>query len=235
MHQRQRAGVQARQPANGPAHAGVQTGIVEHVFGHDGRAHDIGMGQGAIVAKLGEQIAAQQRTRSFLVEKASFPAMRNMGRIEIADAPALAQVDRLPIFQNAGRAIGHVVQRHVAGRLTVGNLGLGGDGQPVIHRTAFVRLVVTEGDPTQLLRRDQPADGFAHQRKHPPGAGVKQQGLVSQDEKLVEGEPGRGRDFRNVSGEAKDTLGDFVDLGLHDITLSTERPVSNVQSLTGCG
>ena len=47
---------------------------------------------------------------------------------------------------------------------------------------------------------------------------MKHQRLVAKDEKLIEGEAGRGRDVGNEGRQAVDAVGDLSDLGLHDIS-----------------
>jgi hypothetical protein len=43
--------------------------------------------------------------------------------------------------------------------------GVRRDREPLVHRAAFVGLVVAEGDPAQPLGRDQPADRRADERE----------------------------------------------------------------------
>ena len=147
---------------------------------------------------------------------AGVPAVRDMRRVEVAD-PLAAEVDHLAVLQHARRAVGHVVERHHAAGLPVRHLRLRRDREPLVHRAALVGLVVAEGDPAQPFGRDEPADGLADEREHPPQAGVEQQRLVPEDEELVEGEAGGRRDLRHEGREPVDAVGDLVDPGFHDV------------------
>ena len=74
MHERQGARRELRQLPDGPAHARVETGIVEHVLGRDGWPDNVALGQRCIIAELGEQVAAQQRSGNLFVPNAGFPS-----------------------------------------------------------------------------------------------------------------------------------------------------------------
>src|SRR5579872_1226641 len=54
-----------------------------------------------------------------------------------------------------------------------------------------------------------------HKRKHPVQTGVKQQRLIAQDEKLIEGEAGRRGNLRDECREPVDAWCDFGDLRFH--------------------
>ena len=88
------------------------------------------------------------------IQHAGVPAVRRMRRVDVAHALAAAEVDHLAVGEHARRAVGHVVERHQAAGLAVRDLRLRRDRQPLVHRAAFVGLVVAEGDPAQPLGRD---------------------------------------------------------------------------------
>src|SRR5215510_11210042 len=82
------------------------------------------------------------------------------------------------------------------------------DREPVVQRAAFVDLEMTPANPPQRGRVDDPGDGIANLGKHLSHAGVKQQRFLVTDEKVVELQI----ELRDVDGDAKQVLGDFVDL-----------------------
>jgi hypothetical protein len=142
--------------------------------------------------------------------------VRDVRRVEVANALAIAEGDGLAVEEHARRTRRHVVQRHHASRGAMRHLGARRHGEPVVHRAALVRLVVAERDPAQPLRVDQPRESLTHQREHVAVAGMKEQRLVAKDDELVESEAGRGCDLRHKGREPVDAVGDFADAGFHD-------------------
>ena len=102
-----------------------------------------------------------------------------MRRIDIAHPLAAAEVDDLAVREHARSAICHVVERDHAAGLTMRRLRVWRDRQPLVHRAAFVGLIVAKGDPAQAPGLDQAAHGVAVEREHLPQAGVKHQRLVA--------------------------------------------------------
>ena len=90
-------------------------------------------------------------------------------------------------------------------------------GQPFVHGAAFVGLEMAEGDPAQLLRRQDARQCLAVEREHLAQAGVEHQRLVAHDEELVEGEAGRRRDVGHKGGKTEDAVRDFRNPGFHDV------------------
>ena len=74
---------------------------------------------------------------------------------------------------------------------------LGREREPFVHRAAFIGLDVTESDPAQPLRVDDFGNRGGHRREQWSLAGVKEQGLIGIDEKLVESESDRFGDSRD--------------------------------------
>jgi hypothetical protein len=64
----------------------------------------------------------------------------------------------------------------------------------------FVALEMAEADVAYPRGVDDLRDGFLYLGKHPPEAGVKQQGLVVADEEMVELQV----DLRRIDGDPKD-------------------------------
>jgi hypothetical protein len=186
MHERQLPRCEIRKPANCRAHAGVQTGIFEQVFGGDRGTDDVALRQGRSVAELGEQVAAQQRPGRFFIDDARFPAMGNVRRVEVANPLAVAELDRLAVLQNPRCAVGHVIQRYQTSGLSVGYLGLRRDCQPLVHRATFIGFEVTISNPAQTFRGDNALQRIEVQREHLAQAGVKHDRLVCEHKELIE-------------------------------------------------
>jgi hypothetical protein len=60
-----------------------------------------------------------------------------------------------------------------------------------VHRTAFVGFQVSKGDPAESLERNDTGNRLRHQREHASRASVKEERIVSIDEKLIEREAAR--------------------------------------------
>jgi len=85
----------------------------------------------------------------------------------------------------------------------------------LVGGAALVALEVGQGDVAQALERQHPGDRLAHQREEAPQPRVVQQGLLVNDQELVEGEPS-GDDGRGYGGaDAVDPVVDLVDACLH--------------------
>ena len=63
---------------------------------------------------------------------------------------------------------------------------MGRSRQPLVERTALVRLKMAKADVAQLGSIDEPCDGLADLCMHSPQPGVKKQGLVVFHQKMVE-------------------------------------------------
>lgn len=92
--------------------------------------------------------------------------------------------------------------------------------EEVVHGPALVGLVVTEGDPAQLVERRHRRHGLAHEREHRARSGVEQQGfLLAAHDELVEREA-RRPDVGHEGGEAENAVADLVDASVHGDSLS---------------
>lgn len=80
----------------------------------------------------------------------------------------------------------------------------------LVERAAFVGLHVRKGKVAESFDRHHVRHGLAHQREHPAGTGVEQQGLVIEDQMLVEREPHAALELRRV--DAVDPVGNLVDV-----------------------
>jgi hypothetical protein len=62
----------------------------------------------------------------------------------------VTEIDDLTVGQPARQPIRHIVDRDKAADLTVRHLRMRRGSEEEVHRPAFVRLDMTEGDPAQL-------------------------------------------------------------------------------------
>jgi hypothetical protein len=161
-----------------------------------------------------EEIAAEKRGGRLLVEHLRLPAMGYVRRRNQPDPPA-SQIQDLAVVQDMRRAVGEVVDRDVAAETAVDHPRLRSRRQPLVHRSAFVGLDVAEADPPQALDRHQPGQGARDQGKQGPGAAVEEQGLVGEDQELIEAEAIGRRDLGYMGRQAEDAVADLVDPGLH--------------------
>jgi hypothetical protein len=76
---------------------------------------------------------------------------------------------------------------------------------------------MAERDPAQALDLDDLGDRLAVERKHLMQAGVEQQRLLAAHKEGVEGKAGRRRDLRHIGREPENAVGDFSDLGFHNV------------------
>jgi hypothetical protein len=147
-----------------------------------------------------------------------------VGRVDVAHGLA-AEVDPLAVREPAGRPVGEVADADVDRDRSVRDLGVRACLEPQVHRAAFVRLDMAEADPAQPLGRDEPGDLAEHRGEQPAVAGVEEQGLVAEQQILVEREAGRGRDLRDIGGNPEDSVGDLVHPGGHGpVPFNSSRP-----------
>src|SRR5258708_23821304 len=83
----------------------------------------------------------------------------------------------------------------------------------MVHRSALVGIDMAEGDPAQLVHRDEAPNRVRYERKQRSQAGLEEQRLLIEDEELVEHEIG----VCVVCGQAVDIGGDLGDVSLHDV------------------
>jgi hypothetical protein len=89
-----------------------------------------------------------------------------------------------------------------------------------VHRATLIGLVMSEGDPSQLLWRKYPREGSTHLREHTPLSGVEEERFIPEHQELVEGEAGRWSDGGFKGRDPVNAVGDLIDAGLHDASLS---------------
>ena len=184
------------------------------IFGLDGRADDVGLGQRWSVAQVSEQIAAQQRpgrlsSNSTLASQACGTWGVSMWRTRLAPSSMTS-----PSAKGRGGRSAISLIETMQPSPPWATCGVRRGGQELVHGAALVGLDVTERDPAQPLDRHDPLDGFADAGKHRAVAGVEQQRLVVVDQELVEGEPVRA-DLGHERRQPVDIRCDLVDFGGH--------------------
>jgi hypothetical protein len=65
------------------------------------------------------------------------------------------------------------------------------------------------------FRRHHGRHCVAHRREEPSGPGVEEEGLVGEEQELVERDPS-GRPLRHEGRDADDVVGDGIDVGFHE-------------------
>ena len=182
-----------------------------------------------MLAHLGEQVTAQQRSRRLLVEDPGLPGVGHVGCGEVAEALP-AEVEHVAVGEGPRRPVGEVVHRHHAAEGAEGHLGSGCGRQPLVQAAALVGLDVTEADPAQAIEGDHRGHRLGHQGEQRPHAGVEQEGLVPVHEDLVERHARVGHERR----DPVDVVGDLVDGGLHAGLLGVGTGVTRHRSVR-CG
>src|SRR6266511_1874312 len=76
-----------------------------------------------VSAEMGEQVPAEKCVRRLLKYNARIPAVRNVWRVDVAEALA-ADIDNFSIREHARRAISHIRDRNTATNHAVRKLGL---------------------------------------------------------------------------------------------------------------
>ncbi len=85
-----------------------------------------------------------------------------------------------PFSEDARRPVGHVVERDVATGLAMGDPGLRGDRQPLVHGAALIGLVSGRRRSSAAFRGQKARHRRATCGNIVPVAGVEQQRLVGQ-------------------------------------------------------
>ena len=116
--------------------------------------------------------------------------MRNVRRIDVPNALA-ADIDDLAVGEPAGRSITQIIERNQTTECTMRDLGARRRDEKLVHRPAFVRLHVSESDPSDSLERNDAGYRLGHQRKHAPRTGMKEKRLVRVNQELIERETTR--------------------------------------------
>src|SRR5215470_4121379 len=125
--------------------------------------------------------------------------MRSVRRVDETDTLSAAEIDDFSVRQYPRRSIREIVERYQAAGLTVRGRRLRCDREPFIHRAALVGLEMAECDPTQAFGRHDAAQCAAIDSKHFSQTGVEHQRLVAENEELIEGKAGGGRNVRHIA------------------------------------
>src|SRR6185312_16558532 len=120
--------------------------------------NDIIARHGRPVAAMREKIAAKERGAGFFEKQPRIPAMRQMRRVEMANALA-AEIEGLVIAQRA-QAIGQIADPDPAANRPMHDGGAGRRLEPIRERAAFIGLDMAEAYPAQLSDGENPRDGF---------------------------------------------------------------------------
>ena len=122
--------------------------------------------------------------------------------------------DELTVIHRARAPVREIVHRDHGGNLAAERLGVRRDRQELVQCAALVGLEMRERDPAQALDRHYARDRIAHRRKYASKPRVKQEGLVIDDQVLVEAEPAGHRARRHRCGNTIEPIGDLVDAGV---------------------
>jgi hypothetical protein len=112
-------------------------------------------------------------------------------------------------IQRPRRAVGEVRQVHERPDHPRDRLRVRRHLQPVVERAALIDLEVTEADPAELGRIDDPLHRLEHLGEHPPHARVVEERLIIHDEEVIELQV----DLAEEDADAVDAGGDFSDEG----------------------
>src|SRR5580692_1914915 len=110
MHRGQRLRPQFFQPAyslRGDDRKGCK---VKELLSSECGAHDVAVSERRSVAGVREKISTEKRLGCFLEEHARLPVVRDVRRIDVANA-LTAEIDDLPVGELARRSITKVVKR----------------------------------------------------------------------------------------------------------------------------
>ena len=142
------------------------------------------------VAGVGKEITTKKGLGRLLKNDPRFPVVRNVWRIDVPNLLA-TEINDLAVGQLARWSIAQVVERDHTADGTVCDFGAWRGSEEFVHRTAFVGLHVSKGDPAESLERNDAGNRLGNQREQAPRTSMKEERIVSIDEKLIEREAAR--------------------------------------------
>jgi hypothetical protein len=190
VHERKHLRVESREMTDRRPSSGRKRRRVENFFGSERRPDYVFVDKCRTIAGMGEQIVAEESLGAFLKQNPCFPVMRNVRSIDVPNALA-TEIDDFAIGQLAGRSIAHVVERNHATECTVRDLGARRGGEKFVHRSALVRLHVSEGDPSDSREGNDARYSLGYKWKHSPRTSVKEKRILGINQELIEREPAR--------------------------------------------
>ena len=134
---------------------------------------------------MGKEIPTKKGLGRLFKNDPSFPVVRNVWRIDVLNLLA-TEINNLAVGQLARWSIAQVIERDHTADGAVCDFGVWRGSEKFVHRTAFVGFHVSKGNPAELLERNNAGNRLRHEREHAPRASVKEEWIVSIDEKLVE-------------------------------------------------
>jgi len=163
---------------------------MKHLFCSECGPDNITVSKRRSVPGMSEQITTEKGLGRLLENNPRFPVVRNVWRIDVSNLLA-AEINDLAVGKLARRSIAQVIERDHTADGTVCDFRAWRGREEFVHRTAFVGLHVSKGDPAEPFKRNDTGNCLRHERKHASRASVKEKRLVGVDEKLIEREAAR--------------------------------------------
>src|SRR5580704_5837484 len=163
---------------------------MKHLLRSDRGPNNIIVSKRRSVAGVSKEVTTKKGLGRLLKNDPRFPVVRNVWRIDVPNLLA-TEINDLAVGQLARRSIAQVVERNHTADGTVCDFGAWRGSEEFVHRTAFVGFHVSKGDPAESLKRNDTGNRLRHEGEHASRASVKEERIVSIDEKLIEREAAR--------------------------------------------
>jgi len=163
---------------------------MKHLLRSERGPDNIIVGKRRPLAGVGKEITTEKGLGGLLENNPRFPVVRNVWRIDVSNLLA-TEINDLTVGQFARRSFAQVVELDHTANSTVRDFGAWRGSEEFVHRTAFVGFHVSKGDPAEPLKWNDAGNRLRDEREHASRASVKEERIVSVDEKLIEREAAR--------------------------------------------